>query len=181
MNKIIPQNKTILDPCFVAQEKWELSKTQERVLSILLSDNFSNLLSEKARQRYVIKRLCDGRALNIRPDQIIDFRNLPYPDSYFNFVLFEPPYFVNDGSNSRAASKYGRLDKKTLLDDVRVGFSEAFRVLNPQGSLVLKWPEKDVTVGEIQKLAPSRPVNVYKTGRKIGTHWNLFLKEGDAA
>lgn len=44
--------------------------------------------------------LCDGRKLNITPDIIADFKNLPFPDSSFHQVVFDPPHLVNIGNNS---------------------------------------------------------------------------------
>ena len=73
------------------------------------------------------------------------------------------------------------LDEQTWTDDIRAGFSEAFRVLKPNGNLVFTWAEKDIAVSEILELTPVRPVIGHKSGKQMGTHWILFLKDGDAA
>lgn len=34
--------------------------------------------------------LCDGRTLLIKPEELIDFRHMPYPDNTFKVVVFDP-------------------------------------------------------------------------------------------
>lgn len=36
--------------------------------------------------------LCDGRTLLIKPEELIDFRHMPYPDNTFKVVVFDPPH-----------------------------------------------------------------------------------------
>ena len=55
--------------------------------------------------------LCDGRELIIKPDVIMDFRNMPFEDNTFSLVVFDPPHLVRAGENSWLAKKYGRLPK----------------------------------------------------------------------
>jgi hypothetical protein len=38
--------------------------------------------------------LCDGRKLEISPDQRIDFRDLPFGDGTFKVVVFDPPHLL---------------------------------------------------------------------------------------
>ena len=38
--------------------------------------------------------LCDGRKLEIKPDIIGDFRNIPFPDNTFHLVVFDPPHLI---------------------------------------------------------------------------------------
>lgn len=44
--------------------------------------------------------LCDGRDLEIKPDIIADFRNLPFSDKSFEHVVFDPPHLKRAGQNS---------------------------------------------------------------------------------
>ena len=37
--------------------------------------------------------LCDGRILNINPDILGDFTNIPFDDNMFYLVVFDPPPF----------------------------------------------------------------------------------------
>ena len=41
--------------------------------------------------------LCDGRKLEIKPDVIGDFRNIPFQDNSFKLVVFDPPHLVKGG------------------------------------------------------------------------------------
>ena len=54
--------------------------------------------------------LCDGRVLNIKPDVIADFRDMPFSDETFYLVVFDPPHLRYAGENSWLAKKYSLLD-----------------------------------------------------------------------
>lgn len=118
--------------------------------------------------------LCDGRSLVVDPDVLGDFRNIPFPDGRFRPVVFDPPNLVNVGDKSWMAQKYGRLAPETWRDDLRCGFSECFRVLEPHGILVFKWNEQQIGIGEVVRLAPASPLFGQRSGK---THWLVFLKE----
>lgn len=81
--------------------------------------------------------LCDGRVLNINPDVIADFRNMPFPDNTFYLVVFDPPHLLKAGKNSWLAKKYGVLSQN-WKQDIAQGFNECMRVLKPNGTL-LRW------------------------------------------
>lgn len=53
--------------------------------------------------------LCDGRKLEVHPDVIADFTEMPYPDSSFKLVVFDPPHLLKAGKDSWLAKKYGKL------------------------------------------------------------------------
>lgn len=36
--------------------------------------------------------LCDGRRVDIRPNVVGDFRDLPFADEAFQLVVFDPPH-----------------------------------------------------------------------------------------
>lgn len=72
------------------------------------------------------------RTLMIEPDVLLDFRNLPYPDGQFRLVVFDPPHLVRAGRKSWLAAKYGKLGDN-WRDDIRRGFAECLRVLEPAG------------------------------------------------
>jgi SAM-dependent methyltransferase len=120
--------------------------------------------------------LCDGRKFEIKPDLIGDFRNIQFPDNSFYLVVFDPPHFVNIGSNSWMAKKYGKLEEKTWRDDLAKGFREAFRILKPNGTLVFKWNEEQIKLSDILKLADYNPLF---GNRKDRTHFVVFLKNDE--
>lgn len=51
--------------------------------------------------------LCDGRALEVNPDEVMDFRYLPYADGSFRVVVFDPPHLIRAGERSWTFKKYG--------------------------------------------------------------------------
>ena len=55
--------------------------------------------------------LCDGRQLVVAPDVVGDFTAMPFEDSSFYVVIFDPPHLVQVGQNSWLAKKYGKLPK----------------------------------------------------------------------
>lgn len=152
----------VLDPAS-GSRMFYFDKEDERVL-------FGDIRSEQ-------HVLCDGRALNINPDALVDYRSLPFPDGSFRVVVFDPPHLVRAGPKSWQAAKYGRLNSDTWQDDLTSGFAECFRVLKPEGVLIFKWNETQIPVSQILELTPARPLIGHKSGKASKTHWITFLKE----
>lgn len=123
--------------------------------------------------------LCDGRLLEITPDIIADFKNLPFPDETFYQVLFDPPHLVRVGKNSWMFKKYDSLDKHSWRSDLAAGFKEAFRVLRPHGSLIFKWNETQIWASQILELTECKPTIVQRVGKNDKTHWMVFYKGAD--
>ena len=44
--------------------------------------------------------LCDGRKLDIEPDIVGDFRNIPFDNDTFHMVVFDPPHLLKVGESS---------------------------------------------------------------------------------
>lgn len=122
--------------------------------------------------------LCDGRRLVISPDIIADFRQLPFADEFFPVVVFDPPHLEHAGPEGWMRKKYGVLNSDTWRDDLRTGFSEAFRVLRPDGVLIFKWNETQIPVSQILVLTNERPIITQRTGKNDKTHWIIFVKGG---
>lgn len=119
--------------------------------------------------------LCDGRKLNIKPDQIMDFRDLKFPKNTFNLVVFDPPHLKNLGNNSWMAKKYGVLGKNWETD-IKNGFDECLRVLKTNGILIFKWSEKDIKVNKLIKIFGKTPLFGHPTRRGGNTIWMCFMK-----
>nr|DAU18864.1 MAG TPA: Methyltransferase domain [Caudoviricetes sp.] len=117
--------------------------------------------------------LCDGRKLEIAPDIKADFRKNPFPDESFSLVVFDPPHLINAGEKSWLRAKYGVLNKETWREDLRIGFSECWRVLKDKGVLVFKWSEDQIPFKEIELLFPDRPLFGDRRGK---TRWTVFMK-----
>lgn len=117
--------------------------------------------------------LCDGRTLNIKPDMVVDFRDMPFDDNTFYLVVFDPPHLIIAGDTSWLAKKYGVLGK-TWREDIRQGFNECMRVLKPNGTLVFKWNEDQIKLSEILKTIEYKPLF---GNRRAKTHWLVFMKD----
>lgn len=152
----------VLDPAS-GSRMFYFDKADERVL-------FGDIRSEQ-------HVLCDGRALDVNPDALMDFRDLPFEDSTFSVVIFDPPHLVRAGPRSWQAAKYGRLDRDTWRDDLRAGFAECFRVLRPEGVLIFKWAEVQIPVSQILALTDQKPLVGHRVGKQQKTHWITFIKE----
>jgi len=116
------------------------------------------------------------RTRHISPDEIVDFRNLPYKDNEFYLVVFDPPHLSRLGDKSFTAKTYGKLNPLTWRDDLRKGFAECFRVLKLNGILIFKWCEFEIPLSEILKLTPNRPLFGHRSGKQQKTHWLAFMK-----
>lgn len=101
--------------------------------------------------------LCDGRKLEVKPDIIADFRNIPFDDNTFSMVVFDPPHLLKVGENSWLAKKYGKLSD-TWPQDLKKGFNECMRVLKPYGTLIFKWNEQQIKLSEILKCFSNKPI-----------------------
>jgi hypothetical protein len=88
--------------------------------------------------------LCDGRTLEINPDVICDFTQLPFEDNSFKLVVFDPPHLLKIGDDSWLRKKYGKLPGGDWQLIIKRGFDECMRVLEPNGILIFKWCEVDI-------------------------------------
>ena len=156
---------SILDMCCGSRMFW-FDKQDERAV-------FSDIRAEE-------HQLCDGRQLVINPDLIADFRALPFSDNSFPVVGFDTPHLERVGDNAWMGKKYGRLNKETWRDDIRAGFTEAFRVLWPQGVLIFKWNETQIPVSQILALTDVKPIIGQRTGKSDKTHWIIFIKGSES-
>lgn len=126
-------------------------------------------------------KLSNRAILEVAPDVVGDFRNMPFEDGRFSMVVFDPPHMARAGDKSYMAKKYGYLNKETWQADIRAGFAECMRVLKPQGTLIFKWNEAHIPVSEVIKLAPAAPLFGNRAaGKNLKTHWLVFMKlEGE--
>lgn len=121
-----------------------------------------------------------GRApIVVDPDVLADFSALPFADDSFALVVFDPPHIEREQALGLLTKKYGILsgDWKSML---RLGFSECFRVLKPNGTLIFKWAESDQPVSAILALTDAKPLFGHKSGKFSKTHWLVFMKNGYA-
>ena len=149
--------KTIIDVCCGSKMFW-------------FNKNHPNAVYMDIRE--LETTLCDGRKLSIKPDIIGDFRDIPYPDNTFKLAVFDPPHLITLGESSWMAKKYGKLNK-TWRNDIKQGFDECMRVLEPNGILIFKWNEEQIKLSEVLKVIEYQPLF---GDRRSKTHWLVMMK-----
>lgn len=122
-------------------------------------------------------QLCNGQIINISPDTICDFKNLPFDDESFYLVVFDPPHLINKSQNAWMVKKYGTLPEN-WQEELKQGFDECMRVLKQNGTLVFKWNEAQISTSEIIKCFKCQPLFGHKSGKRMNTNWLVFFKEG---
>lgn len=124
---------------------------------------------------YFGKARTSKHACHITPDVICDFTDLPFDDNSFPLVIFDPPHLVKAKETAWLVKKYGKLDEnwRDMLHD---GFAECMRVLKPDGVLVFKWSEYDISANEVWKAIGQKPLFGHHSGKKSGTFWGCFMK-----
>lgn len=75
------------------------------------------------------------RTIEVKPDIIADFTDLPFKDESFYMVVFDPPHLKSLGETSWMVKKYGKLPEN-WKDVISKGFDECIRVLKPHGVLI---------------------------------------------
>lgn len=153
-------NELVLDACCGSKMFW------------FDKDNQDVLFCDQRKENHI---LCDGRVLDINPDMIIDFRNMPFADNSFYHVVFDPPHLKNLGASSWMAKKYGVL-LDTWQDDIKKGFAECMRVCKVNGTVIFKWNEDQIKISDLVKLIGYKPLYGHKSGRQSKTIWMAFIK-----
>lgn len=124
------------------------------------------------------KRLSE-RHIDVEPDVIGDYRELPFENDIFDLVVFDPPHIVrkSTGEESWLEKEYSYFTSKDeALESVKAGFDEGMRVLHDGGVLVLKWAETNIPTREIINKLGVEPLFGHRSGVKSGTHWMTFMK-----
>lgn len=115
------------------------------------------------------------RTIDVEPDVIADFTDMPFDDNSFELVVFDPPHLTKINDTAWLKKKYGRLPKewKPMIYD---GFWECMRVLKPYGTLIFKWNEVEIPTREIIDCIECEPLFGHRSGTKMQTHWMVFMK-----
>lgn len=133
-------------------------------------------------ERRFAEKMSNGQNFKVDPDMIVDYRNMPFPDNSFHLVAFDPPHFFSQKPTGWLAKKYGILDKENYRSDLKAGFDECWRVLKPNGTLVVKWSvekgsmSRSIPVQEIIKVFGREPLFGTRPGSKSNTYWLIFNK-----
>lgn len=114
------------------------------------------------------------REVVINPDIVADFRNIPFADNSFDLVVFDPPHLIHVGDTSWLAKKYGKLNKDTWPQDLKLGFDECMRVLKPNGTMLFKWNEEQIKTKNVFEAFGQQPILGDKRSK---TRWSVFIKK----
>ena len=112
------KNKFILDACCGGRMMW-FNKNHPNTLYIDNRKESKGHISKKSNHK-------------ICPDEVMDFRDLKFPDKSFKLVVWDPPHSYDLGQ----------------------GFKECWRVLQDYGVLIFKWNEKQIKLKSILRLFP---------------------------
>lgn len=115
------------------------------------------------------------RYIEISPDTVCDFTDLPFENETYYLAVFDPPHLTYAGDSSWMALKYGCL-KEGWKEMLRQGFFECFRVLKQNGVLIFKWSEVQIPLRDILPLCPYPPLFGHRSGKNNNTHWLCFMK-----
>lgn len=155
-------DKIILDACCGGKMFW-FDKENKNVCFI------DNRVAEKGHRKHRMTH-------EVKPDILMDFREMEFEDKIFKLVVFDPPHMIRAGKNSDMRKAYGGLNRETWREDIKKGFEECWRVLDDYGTLIFKWSEYDIKVSEVLKLFEQKPLFGHKSGKSMKTHWICFMK-----
>ena len=132
-------------------------------------ENENTLYMDIRKEKFTIHQ----KHINVNPDVVADFRNMPFEDESFHLVVFDPPHLKWAGENSFMKAQYGRLDKNSWQEDLAKGFDECMRVLKTNGTLIFKWSDAQINVRKLLDAIPYKPLFGNQRGT---THWIVFMK-----
>ncbi|MFA6679504.1 MAG: hypothetical protein WCR96_03310 [Candidatus Methanomethylophilaceae archaeon] len=160
--------KKILDPCCGSKMFWFDKNNQD---AVFLDCRKEMIIAKDRSMKSGVQKI------SISPDFISSVEKIPFTDESFPLVVFDPPHLLNVGKNSWMAKKYGTLPKN-WKPFIKNAFSECFRVLKTNGTLVFKWSEKDIKLSEVLKLIKFKPT-IGSRDKKRGTKWIIFFKSNN--
>ena len=135
-------------------------------------DNAQTVYMDKRQDVFVYP---GNKVVNIDLQIVGSFSFLPFQDSSFHLVVFDPPHIEGLNTTAILAQKYGTLFP-SWREEIKEGFSEALRVLKTNGILIFKWNERQVGVKEVLELSDCKPLFGHPTGKNGKTKWISFMK-----
>jgi len=144
--------------------------------------------------------------LEVKPDQVIDCTNTPFPNNYFFTIFFDPPHWWGDeiGENiyalrnwndanyfnkkygtNRHVSYYDKFKTKTqLLSFLNKASKEFYRILAQNGMLWVKWVDAKIDLDKIlpffrdwDELLRIHVGSPKQTNSEMQAYWLLFMKK----
>lgn len=118
----------------------------------------------------------------VKPDIVMDFREMPFRDGTFRLVLFDPPHLSTLSETSIMRKKYGCLDALHWGSDLKDALNECWRVLDDLGILIFKWNDIEIPYKKILELVDFKPLVMNITAgqkalkSKTRSYWFTFMK-----
>ena len=169
MEEISLQNKFILDACCGGRMMW-FDKKHPNALYI------DNTIKE-------IGHIKQRRNHTVKPDIVMDFRDLKFSDKSSKLVVLDPPHLSTLTETSIMRKKFGCLNAETWQSDLSKAFKECWRVLDDYGVFILKWNDIEIPYKKILSLVNQKPLfmNITagpKTLKEKGprSYWFCFMK-----
>lgn len=158
------KSKSVVDVC-CGGKSFYFDKNDSRVL-------FCDKRSENLELHFNNGKI--KRVINVNPDVVCDFTNLPFKNESFNLVIFDPPHMRHVGESSLMFRVYGKLPKE-YKPFLQKGFNECFRILKRGGTLVFKWAETNYKLNDILELAEQKPLFAQRSSKT--SFFVVFYKE----
>jgi 23S rRNA G2069 N7-methylase RlmK/C1962 C5-methylase RlmI len=159
----VMEQKKVLDVCCGPRGMW-FDKYDDRALYL-----------DKRNEQHINEYPSGLKTLTVEPDIIGDFTDIKQPNESFYLVVFDPPH-IKRNKLGEITKRYGNLEED-WKETIRKGFTECFRVLKPNGTLIFKWCEVQFPIKDILALTDQKPLFGHKSGKKMLTHWVCFIKE----
>ncbi len=158
-------NKFILDACCGGRMFW-FNKHHPNTLYI------DNRIEKKG----CMPKSARNPGFEVKPDILMDFKELKFKDKSFKLVVFDPPHMKSITKRANYGLKYSALNKDTWKDDIKRGFDECWRVLEDYGVLIFKWNETSIKRKEILEVIKKEALFGHHLFNKTKTHWFCFMK-----
>jgi len=119
-----------------------------------------------------------NQVFNIKPDVVSEWKDAPFPNNYFDMIIFDPPHIIRkkDRKIGWIEKKYGYFYEDTWKHELKIGIEKLFYVLKPNGVFILKWCDVNKQLSELLKLFPYKPLFGTVNNHKTTEHWVCFIK-----
>jgi len=136
---------------------------------------FVTFLDVRNGKYYHISKSGKKKCTTIKPDVVSTWKDAPFPDDYFDMVVFDPPHIIQN-VNCNMVVDYGNLNPNTWKKDLSDGIKKLFKLLKEEGVFILKWNECNKSIDEILNLFPYKPLFGTRTGLNNKNIWLVFIK-----
>ena len=158
------KNKFILDACCSARLMW-VDKHHPNTIYIDIRQEEKGFLESRPTRE-------------IKPDMVMDFRDLKFKDKSFKLIVWDPPHLLGKNYKSRLTKNYGFLLADSFESDFKKGFKELWRCLEDYGTLIFKFNDYHIPFKRVLALFPVAPLfaNTISKNPNSKTKWFCFMK-----